>query len=86
METDVPTRVDLDFDIPSEAELFYRNWKGREPKNVWAEFATFESNSIDMSILDNMIFQKSKDFFALEKRNATHQNVMDCYTLKKMPS
>ena len=41
----------LDFDIPSEAELFYRNWKGKELKNIWVEFATFESNSIDMSIL-----------------------------------
>ena len=32
METDVPSIVDLDFDIPSEAELFYRNWKVKEPK------------------------------------------------------
>ena len=78
METDVPIFANLDFDIPSEAELFYKNYKGSETKNVWAEFATFESNSIDMSILDNMIFQKSKDFFALEKRNG---NTPKCYGL-----
>ena len=50
-------------------KCFFKNYKGREPKNVWVEFATFESNGIDMSALDNLIFQKSKDFFALEKRN-----------------
>ena len=33
---------DLDFDSPLEAELFFRNYKGREPKDVWAEFVTFE--------------------------------------------
>ena len=78
METDTVTFGDLDFDIPSEAELFFRNYKGREPKDVWAEFVTFESNSIDMSKLDNLIFQKSKDFFSLEKRNG---NSPKCYGL-----
>ena len=34
METDLPTLIDLDFDIPSEAEMFYRNYKGNKPKNV----------------------------------------------------
>ena len=29
METDMVTFGDLDFDIPSEAELFFRNSKGR---------------------------------------------------------
>ena len=76
METDMVTFGDLDFDIPSEAELFFRNYKGREPKNVWAEFVTFESNSIDMSKLDNLIFQKSKDFLPWKKGTEIHQNVM----------
>jgi hypothetical protein len=76
METDLPPIDGLDFDIPSEAEEFYKNYKGRKPKNVWAEFATFESNSIDMTKLDNVIFPKSKDFFALEKEMATRLNVM----------
>ena len=71
-KTDLPTLVDLYFDIASEAKVFYKNYKGREPKNVWAEFATFESNSIDMSILDNMIFQKSKDFFCAGKKKWQH--------------
>ena len=78
METDLPTLVDLDFDIPSEAALFFKNYKGWEPKDVWAEIVTFESNSIDMSKLDNLIFQKSKDFFTLEKRNG---NSPKCYGL-----
>jgi len=69
METEVLPIAELDFDILSEAEKFFLNYKGREPKNVWVEFVTFESNSIDMSTLDNIIFQKSKDFFVLEKRN-----------------
>ena len=69
METEIAPIVDLDFDILSEAEKFFKNYKGREPKNVWVEFVTFESNSIDMAALDNLIFQKSKDFFVLEKRN-----------------
>ena len=68
METDLVTFGNLDFDIPSEAELFFKNHKGREPKDVWAEFVTFESNSIDTSKLDNLIFQKSKDFFTLETK------------------
>ena len=78
METDMVTFSDLDFDIPSEAELFFRNYKGRDSKDVWAGFVTFESNSIDMSKLDNLIFQKSKDFFTLEKRNG---NSPKCYGL-----
>ena len=69
METDLVTFGNLDFNIPSEAEVFFKNYKGREPQDVWAEFVTFESNSIDMSKLDNLIFQKSKDFFTLEKRS-----------------
>ena len=86
IETGIPTIGDLDFDMLSEAEMFYRNNKGKEPKNVWAEFATFESNSIDMSKLDKMIFQKSKYFFALEKEMATRLNVMVKCTRKKIPS
>ena len=69
METDLITFDNVDFDIPSEAEFSFKNYKGREPKDIWAEFVTFESNSIDMSELDNLIFQKSKDFFTLEKRS-----------------
>ena len=46
METDIAPIVELDFDILSEAEKFFKNFKGREPKNVWVEFVTFESNSI----------------------------------------
>ena len=64
------------FDILSEAELFFKNYKGREPKDIWAEFVAFESNSIDMSKLDNLIFQKSKDFFMLEKRSGNSPNVL----------
>ena len=67
METVLVTYDNVDFDIPSEAELFNKNYKGSEPKDVWAEFITFESNSVDMSKLDNLIFQKSKNFFTLEK-------------------
>ena len=69
METYMVTFGSLDFDIPSEAELFFKNYKGRKPKDICAEFITFESNSIDMSKLDNPILQKSKDFFTLEKRS-----------------
>ena len=47
METDITPIVESDFDILSEAEMFFKNYKGREPKNIWVEFATFESNSID---------------------------------------
>ena len=77
-ETEIAPIVELDFDILSEAEKFFKNYKGKKPKNIWVEFATFESNSIDMSILDNKIFQKSKDFFTLEKRNG---NTPKCYGL-----
>ena len=46
METEVLPIADLDFDILSEAEKFFMNYKGREPKNVWVEFVTFESNAV----------------------------------------
>ena len=69
METDITLIVKSDFDILSEAEMFFINYKGRQPKNIWVEFAMFESNSIDMCVLDSLIFQTSKDFFTLEKRN-----------------
>ena len=60
----------LEFDT-SNAELFYKNYEGKEPKDVWAAFEIFETNSIDMSKLDNLIFQKSKDFYTLEKRRGS---------------
>ena len=43
-------------------------YEGTEPKDVWTSFDIFETNSIDMTKLDNLIFQKSKDFYTLEKR------------------
>ena len=68
MEMEIPPNMEFDFDILTEAEKFYLKYEGREPKNIWVEFATFESNSIDISTVDNLVFQKSKDFFSLEKR------------------
>ena len=65
MDTDVLPLDNLEFEILPDAELFYKNRK--VPKNVQAEMRFFETNSIDMSKLDNMIFPKSKDFYALEK-------------------
>ena len=68
METESFLHDNEEFDKLSNSEVFYRNYKGKEPKDVWAAFEIFETNSIDMSKLDNLIFQKSKDFFTLEKR------------------
>ena len=61
----------LDFDILSNAEVFYKRYEGTEPKDVWTSFDIFETNSIDMAKLDNLIFQKSKDFYTLEKRRGS---------------
>ena len=68
METESFLHDNEEFDKLSNAELFYRNYKGKEPKDVWAAFEIFEANTIDMSKLDNLFFQKSKDFYFLEKR------------------
>ena len=59
METESFLHDNEEFNKLSNAELFYRNYKGKEPKDVWAAFEIFETNSIDMSKLDNLIFQKS---------------------------
>ena len=32
IDTEIPAIAELDFNIPSEAELFYRNWKGKNQK------------------------------------------------------
>ena len=48
--------------------LFSLERKGKVPKDVWTEFVILETNSIDRSKLDTLIFQKSKDFFALEEK------------------
>ena len=63
METESFLHDNLEFDTLSNAELFYKNYEGKEPKDVWIAFDMFETNSIDMSKLDNLIFQKSKDFY-----------------------
>ena len=68
METESILHDNLEFDILSDAELFYKNYEGKESKDVWTAFDIFETNSIDMSKLDNLVFQKSKDFYILEKR------------------
>ena len=41
---------DLEFDILSDAELFYKNYEGKEPKDNWTAFDIFKTNSMDMSI------------------------------------
>ena len=59
MEKETFLHEDLDFDTLSNAEIFYNRYAGKEAKDVWASFEIFETNSIDMSKLDNLIFQKS---------------------------
>ena len=49
---------DLDLDTLSNAELFYTKYEGKEPKDVWTSFDIFETNIIDLSKLDNLIFTK----------------------------
>ena len=71
METESILHDNLEFDFLSDAEFFYKNYEGKESKDVWTAFDIFETNSIDMSKLDNLIFQKSKDFYILEKRRNT---------------
>ena len=55
-----------DFDTLTKAELFYTRFEGKEGKDVWTIFDIFETNSIDMTKLDNLIFKRSKDFYTLE--------------------
>ena len=71
METESFLHDNLEFYTLSNAELFYTNYEGTEPKDVWTSFDTFETNSIDVLKLDNMIFQKSKDFYILEIRRGS---------------
>ena len=76
MKTESFFHVNLEFYILSDAQLFYKNYEGKEPKDVWTAFDIFKTNSIDMSKLNNIIFQKSKDFYILEKRcDATIRSV-----------
>ena len=60
METESFLHDNLEFDTLSNAELFYKNQEGKEPKYVWTAFDAFETNSIDMSKLDNIISKKVK--------------------------
>ena len=87
METDIVHIEEMDFDILSDAEKVFNKYKGREPKNVWVEFLTFESNSIDMSLIDNLIFQRRVKNSLLWKREmVVHPNCLVFYILKKMPN
>ena len=68
--------------VLSNTELFYTIYEETEPKDVWTAFDILETNSIDVSKLDNMIFQKSKDFYVLEKRRAS--DALVCFLRKQM--
>ena len=85
METESFLHDNLEFDTLSNAELFYKNYEGKEAKDVWTAFDIFETNSIDVSKLDNLIFQKSKDFYTLEKRRVQILSAL-VYFLQKKPS
>ena len=78
MEIESFLHDNLDFDTLSEAEVFYKTYKGKELNFFWTAFEIFETNSINMSKLFNIIFQKCKDFFALEKRSS---NSPKCFGL-----
>ena len=76
METDLPSIDDLDFDISTEAEMFYKNYKEESSNMCWQNLRL--SNQIALTCLNwiTRFFRKSKDFFALEKKMATPLNVM----------
>ena len=60
MDTEYFLHNNLEFGILSDAELFHKNYEGKESKDVWTAFDIFETNSIDMSKLDNLVFQKKQ--------------------------
>ena len=76
IETESILHDNLDFDILKKAELFYTKFEGKEGKDVCASFDIFETNSIDMTKLDNLIFQKSKDFYTWKKDAVPPLNVL----------
>ena len=80
METDVLPLDCLDFDTFSKAELFYFNHKEKEPK-AYVRSLLYLKKTVSMSKKDNLVFQKSKHFFALEKRNGNSPECFGlCYT------
>ena len=70
-ETKQNERMEIDISVNeklSSAEIFYLNCFLRNPKDVWNEFTAIYTNSFDLTKLDSLLCQKSKDFFIWEKR------------------
>ena len=79
METEQFLHDNLDFDILSNAEVFYKKYEGTEPKHVWTSFDIFETNSIDMAKLDNLIFKKVEIFILWKKDVHLNQMLGSCF-------
>ena len=50
----------------------------KNPKDIWNEFTIVDNSNFDFSKVNNLLNQKSKNFFGLEKKKG---NVMQCFGL-----
>ena len=63
------------FDTLSSCEQSYQKFKATTGKEVFALFAQFQTDGVDMNKIDLLIMQKSKLFFQLEKKKGMHINM-----------
>ena len=52
----------------SKAEVFYLECTLKNPKDIWNEFTFVDNSNFDFSKVNNLLNQKSKNFFVLEKK------------------
>ena len=58
--------------------MFYLDCTLKNPKDIWNEFIFVDNSNFDFSKVNTLLNQKSKNYFALEKRNG---NTMKCFGL-----
>ena len=62
-------------DTLSKCERWYLRFNASNGKEVYSIFELFKTDGLDMSKVDHLIMQKSKDFYLIEKKKGNAVNI-----------
>ena len=62
-------------DTLTNCKNFYLKFQGVLGKEVYSSFELFKTDGVDMTKIDHLLMQKSKDFFLIQKKKGSPVNV-----------
>ena len=75
METESILHDNVYTDTLSKCERWYLRFNASNGKEVYSIFELFKTDGVDMSKVDHLIMQKSKDFYLIQKKKGNAVNI-----------